>query len=103
MLVEKSTNIKNFASVIWRDLKESNLVGTRLRKIRNEKGLSQEALAAKCQRLGWDASREMINHIEMQIRLVRDYEVVALAEVLDIPVSDILCSKKDALRRLGKK
>lgn len=44
----------------------------------------------------------MINHIEMQIRLVRDYEVVALAKALSILPTDILPSEKEALQRLGK-
>jgi transcriptional regulator with XRE-family HTH domain len=65
-------------------------------------GLSQQALAAKCQRLGWDASREMINHIEMQVRLVRDYEVIALAAALNTSPENILPTKKEAFTRLAK-
>ena len=82
-------------------MKHRNLVGKRLRQIRKEAGLSQEALAAICQRLGWDASREMINHIEMQVRLVRDYEAVALAEALKVPVLRLLPSNREALDRLA--
>ncbi len=84
-------------------MKKSNLIGERIRKIRNEQCLSQQALAAKCQRLGWDASREMINHIEMQIRLVRDFEIVALAAALDTTPELILPTKKEAFSKLGKK
>ena len=80
---------------------QQNLIGTRIRKLRTEKGLSQEALAAICQRLGWDASREMINHIEMQIRLVREYELVALATALDVSVGDMAPTPKEAFRKLG--
>lgn len=101
-LVEKSTNCKlSYLVALWA-LKNSNLIGKRLRKLRTERELSQEGLAAACQRLGWDASREIINHIEMQIRLVRDYEVVALAKALDADPSDLLPSEREAFARLAK-
>jgi len=93
---------KRFDWVFFHGLKKYNLVGERIRKIRNERGLSQQALAAKCQRLGWDASREMINHIEMRIRLVRDFEVVALATALNTSPENILPTKKEAFERLAK-
>lgn len=97
-----SDQFKFFEVVILQGLKKSNLVGEQIRKIRNEMGLSQQALAAKCQRLGWDASREMINHIEMHIRLVRDYEVIALAAALNTSPENILPTQKEAFKRLGK-
>jgi transcriptional regulator with XRE-family HTH domain len=78
-----------------------NLAGPLLRKLRVSHGLSQAELAAKCQRHGWDASREIINHIEMQIRLLREYEVVALAKALNVPPAKLLPSEKEAFRRLG--
>lgn len=102
-MVEFSTNAKPFGPVACPGLKNSNLIGHRLRKLRNEAALSQEALAAKCQRLGWDASREMINHVEMQIRLVRDYEIVALAEALEVEPKALLPTKAEAFQKLSKK
>jgi hypothetical protein len=45
----------------------------------------------------------MINHIEMQIRLVREYEVVALAKVLGISTSKLLPTEAEAFRRLSEK
>jgi transcriptional regulator with XRE-family HTH domain len=77
-----------------------NLAGPILRKLRVAHGLSQAKLAAICQRHGWDASREMINHIEMQIRLLREYEVVALAKALNVAPSKLLPTEKEAFRRL---
>lgn len=81
--------------------KASNLIGRKLAKLRVGQNLSQAGLAARCQRLGWDASREMINHIEMQIRLVRDYELVALAKALDVSPMDLLAKENEALERLS--
>lgn len=83
-------------------MKNSNLIGKRLRKLRTERQLSQEGLAAACQRLGWDASREIINHIEMQIRLVRDYEIVALAKALEASPLELLPTEKEAFVRLTR-
>ena len=79
----------------------SNLIGRRLAKLRADKRWTQTELAARCQLLGWDASREMINHIEMQIRLVRDYEVVALAKALNVSPLALLAKSTEALKRLS--
>jgi transcriptional regulator with XRE-family HTH domain len=63
-----------------------NLVGPQVRRIRSKQGLSQPALAAKCQRLGWDVGRDIIARIEAQIRLVTDSELAFLARSLDVPL-----------------
>jgi transcriptional regulator with XRE-family HTH domain len=47
-----------------------------------ESGWSQEQLAGKCQLQGWDASRDVIARIELQNRLVTDWELVVLAKAL---------------------
>jgi transcriptional regulator with XRE-family HTH domain len=63
-----------------------NLVGAQIRRLRTEQELSQPALAAKCQRLGWDAGRDIIARIEANIRLVTDSELVFLARALGVPL-----------------
>jgi transcriptional regulator with XRE-family HTH domain len=78
-----------------------NLAGPLLRKLRVSHGLSQAELAARCQRYGWDASREIINHIEMRIRVLREYEVVALAKALNVSSLKLLPSEKEVFRKLG--
>ena len=67
-----------------------NLIGPQLRRFRNERKLSQAALAEHCQRKGWDAGRDIIKHIEAQVRAVRDAELVLLAAALDIAPVDLL-------------
>jgi len=67
-----------------------NIVGAQIRRIRYERGLSQPALAAKCQRLGWDIGRDIIARIEAKIRLVTDTEMVFLARALDVPLETLL-------------
>ena len=70
-----------------RDIRPSgNLVGPQIRRFRCEKGLSQHAFAAKCQRLGWDVGRDIIARIEARIRLVTDAEMVFLARPLGVPL-----------------
>ncbi|HEY1792552.1 MAG TPA: helix-turn-helix transcriptional regulator [Opitutaceae bacterium] len=67
-----------------------NIVGPQVRRIRNSQGLSQAALAAKCQRRGWDISRETLAKIESQFRWVADSDLVQLAKVLDVSELDLL-------------
>ena len=37
-----------------------NIVGPAVKEIREEKGLTQEVLAARCNLLGWDISRSTL-------------------------------------------
>jgi hypothetical protein len=41
----------------------------------------------------------MVNHIEMRVRVVRDYELLALAKVLNITPAKLLPNEKEAFRR----
>lgn len=71
-------------------LKPRNIVGPQVRKNRNAQGLSQSAFAAKCQRHGWDISRETLAKIESQIRWVADFELVQLAKALRVSEQDLI-------------
>lgn len=64
-----------------------NIVGDGIRKMRVERGLSQPQLAAKCQMLGWDISRDVIASIEGRGRIVADFELLILAHILGASVS----------------
>jgi len=65
--------------------KERNLIGPAIRKLRYQQKLSQAQLAARCQLLDWNASRDMIAAIEGQVRCVTDIEIVKLAKALRVP------------------
>ena len=69
-----------------------NIVGTQVRRFRYERGLSQPALAAKCQRLGWDISRDTIAKIEAHKRWVGDFELVYLARSLGVSLDALFSS-----------
>ena len=62
---------------------KKNICGDRIRMARLEKRLSQTDLARLLQLQGVPAERDIM---EMGDRLVTDYEVVTIAEVLDVPV-----------------
>ena len=64
-------------------------------KCRNDHGISQPALAAKCQILGWDISRDIISGIESGIRGVADWQILVLAQALKVSPSDLLSEKVD--------
>jgi transcriptional regulator with XRE-family HTH domain len=60
----------------------ANVCGPQVLKYRTERKWSQAKLAEQCQIAGWDASRGIIANIELQQRLVTDYELKILARVL---------------------
>ena len=65
---------------------KKNICGDRIRMARLEKGMSQTDLARLLQLEGVPMERDVISRMEMGDRLVTDYEVVTIAEVLDVPV-----------------
>ena len=49
-------------------------------KLRNQRGWSQEQLAAKLQIAGWDLSRNGLAKIETRIQPMRDYQLALPAQ-----------------------
>jgi predicted transcriptional regulator len=70
--------------------KPRNICGPKVRRIRVNLGLSQPELAAKCQRAGWDVSRDIIARIEGQTRWVADFELVKLAKILGKDIKELI-------------
>lgn len=69
---------------------KKNIYGDRIRMARLEKRLSQTDLARLLQLEGVPMERDVISRMEMGDRLVTDYEVVTIAEVLGVSVLWIL-------------
>lgn len=67
-----------------------NIAGREVQRIRMKQGLSQEALAAQCQRAGWDISRATLSKIEAGLRCVSDVEIVLLAHILKCTPGELL-------------
>ena len=69
-----------------------NIVGPSFKEIREEKGLTQEVLAARCNLLGWDISRSTLAKIEVRLRRVKDTEAIILTQALKVNISRLyLC------------
>ena len=62
----------------------ANVVGPQIRNRRYAMGLSQEDLAAQCQRAGLDISRATLAQIEIRFRYVSDEELATLACLLKV-------------------
>ena len=67
-----------------------NLIGHRVRKLREAQTLTQDQMAGALQRLGWDVSRVTVTKIETGVRAVNDGEIVLLAAVLKCTPGDLL-------------
>lgn len=67
-----------------------NASGPEVKLLRERAGLSQEQLAAKLQLAGLNLNQKAISRIETGERVVADYELITLAEVLDSTVTELL-------------
>jgi len=70
-------------------IKPLNVVGPRIRRLRNAKNWSQNILAAKLQVAGLDKSRPAVARIESQIVHVCEYELLYFAKVLGVGLLDL--------------
>ena len=66
-----------------------NVVGPQVRKFRVRKGWTQPVLAQKLQLQGWSVSTGSVGKLEAQLRRVPDCELMFLARVLGVSVSDL--------------
>lgn len=60
-----------------------------MRKLRYEQDLTQDELAARCQRIGFDLSRGTLSKIEAGLRCVTDRELVDLATALNVEIGQL--------------
>jgi transcriptional regulator with XRE-family HTH domain len=60
-----------------------------VRKLRQQKGWTQNRLAIKLQLYGWDTSRESVTSLENQRRRVPDLELFILAKVFGVKADDL--------------
>lgn len=67
-----------------------NLCGERVRKARTRAGWSQEELAAKLQLAGLQLGQMAVSRIETGKRVVPDFELPILAEVLRVSTDWLL-------------
>jgi len=66
-----------------------NIVGPQVRKIRLQRGWTQNDFAVKLQLFGWDTSRESVTRLENQSRRVPDLELFVVAKILGVKADDL--------------
>lgn len=67
-----------------------NIAGRYVRTLRAEQRLSQEQLAAKLQLLGYNIGQKAVSRLETGDRVVTDYELLLLAQVLNVSPLQLL-------------
>jgi hypothetical protein len=73
-----------------------NIVGPTVRRLRNDAGLSQPQLAAKCGVIGWDLSREVLAQIGSQFRYVTGRVSWWCQRSISLPMAD--CTRRGKSR-----
>lgn len=75
---------------IYWDGTSKNVIGSKIKKLRKEKGLTQRELAEKLQLKGHEFSDLTILRIEQGKRFVPDYEIIFLADFFEITTDELL-------------
>lgn len=83
--------------------KSKNSVGPTIRRMRNQRGWTQEALAAKLQVLGWDCTRSWLAKIEARQVAVKDFELLYFRAVFGVSLEEffhtLVATKADPRNR----
>ena len=69
-------------------------VGQNIRRIREEKGMTQEILAARLQTMGCDITRSAVAKIEVGQRHLYPDELILIKEILQTSFDDLLYIEK---------
>ena len=75
-----------------------NVTGKNINRIRLEKNLSAQRISDKLIMIGIDIHRQAIYDIESGKRTVADYELAAIAEILEVTPNDLLSAYTKYLR-----
>lgn len=76
-----------------KEIGEQNIVGQKIKKIREEMNLSQKDFLAQLQIAGLDLSNSAISKLEGQFRRVTDRELLIISKTLKISVDELLTKK----------
>jgi transcriptional regulator with XRE-family HTH domain len=70
-------------------MKCQNMIGPQVRRLRYQRGWSQEKLAEKLQLLGWDIGRVSLAKIESRLVHVEEYELLYFARAFNVRVDEV--------------
>lgn len=76
--------------IIGKTTDKCNICGQRIRTLREKKRLTQDQLAAKLQIEGLGVNQNSISRIETGKRIIADFELKAIAKVLDVDINALL-------------
>lgn len=66
-----------------------NIIGLNVQRIRENKGWSQDQLAAKCNLQEFNISRSTLAKIESKVRRVTDIEVKLFSDILNVSINEL--------------
>jgi len=72
------------------ELGERNIVGAKVEQRRRVLGIKQKDLLTQLQIKGVDMNASALSKLEGQLRFVTDFELKALSEILNVPVTELL-------------
>lgn len=72
------------------DGKKMNLIGTNLKRIRQEKKMSQQGLSDRLEMLAIYVCRGSVSRIEDHQRTVTDIELYGIAKVLGVSIEELM-------------
>lgn len=75
-------------------LGNKNLVGARVETARKSQGIKQKELLAQLQVRGVDLSASGLSKLEGQLRSVTDFELLALADILNVSLRWLLTGEE---------
>ncbi|KYN90700.1 DNA-binding protein [Vibrio cidicii] len=70
-----------------------NVTGKQIKKLRIERGLTQEQLAARCNVAGLDITRSTLAKVESGVRQVTDTEVQLFAKILKVSEGELFTNE----------
>ncbi len=66
-----------------------NIISEKLARLREQKQISQQELATKMQVMGISIDQQAISKIELDKRIVTDYELMCLCKILNVTAEDL--------------
>lgn len=84
---------------------ERNVIGSRIRAVRlaQSPSVSQEDLAARLAVAGVYVDRSALARIELGQRFIRDYEIIAVAKALKVPIASLFEKANELQGKIKKR
>ena len=74
---------------------EMNMIGSNLRRLRIEKGWSQQMLSNRLEMMAIYVCRGSISRIEDKLRTVTDIELYGFSQVLGVPIAELFEERQE--------